>query len=94
MGLCAQWFSFLGVVEFGTTGIDSVWYRLIATAAPTTWLKLGVEWKRFVGLGPHVTISIPETPISLWATWAPIEPEGLKALVTLERTVLGVKIAF
>lgn len=90
-----DWFSLAGFVEFDTTGLDGLWYKLVATAAPTSWLKLGIEWRRFVGLGPHVSVSIPKTPISLWLTWSPIEPEGLGGShFTPERIMLGVQVGF
>ncbi len=89
-----DWFSFSGALELDTTGLDGLWYGLIATSAVTEWLKLGIEWRRFVGIGPHVSVSIPETPLTLWATWAPIEPEGLGNIVNLDRMMVGVKIGF
>ncbi|MFH1286209.1 MAG: hypothetical protein ABII02_00465 [Candidatus Magasanikbacteria bacterium] len=92
-------FSFFGAVEFNTRSFDGeqtgLWYRLVATGSATSWLKVGVEWRRFAGLGPHVAVKIPETPVGLWVSWMPLEPEGLDGnIVNLDRFLLGGKVGF
>lgn len=92
-------FSFIGSVEFNTKSFNgqqtSLWYRLVATGAVTDWMKLGVEWRRFAGLGPHVAVKIPETPVGLWVSWMPLEPEGVDGnIVNLDRFLLGGKVGF
>lgn len=69
------------------------WYDLTGTYSVTDWIKIGLRDRRFVGAGPHVVTTIPSTPISLWATWSPVDPEGL-AKSDLTRFLLGSALAF
>ncbi|MDO8509914.1 MAG: hypothetical protein Q7S24_02110 [bacterium] len=92
-------FSFLGIVEFDNfvfQGDDAgVWYDLKAMAQPLEWLAVGVEARRFVGVGPWVELKVPSTPLSVWCTWAPIDPEKLDGqLGHLSRFMFGAKASY
>lgn len=69
------------------------WYDFTGTYTVTDWLKVGLRDRRFVGAGPHVNMTIPSTPLSIWATWTPIDPEGL-AKTDSTRFLLGSALAF
>lgn len=70
-----------------------LWYDFTGTYEMISWLRAGVRDRRFVGAGPHVVGSIPSTPLSLWLTWTPVDPEGL-APTDLTRFLVGSQIAF
>lgn len=76
-----DWFSCFALAEYDLHSFDGnhtgVWYKIVATGSPVEWLQLGAEWRRFVGLGPHLSVSIPQTPVQAYVTWTPIEPERL-----------------
>lgn len=69
------------------------WYDFTGTYAANNWLKLGIRDRRFVGAGPHISATIPSTPLSVWVTWTPIDPEGL-AKTDLTRFLLGSQLTF
>ena len=69
------------------------WYDFTGTYTVADWLKLGLRDRRFVGAGPHVNVSIPSTPLSIWATWTPVDPEGL-VKTDSTRFLLGSALAF
>ena len=76
------------------TGDDiGAWYDFTGTYSVNDWLKLGLHDRRFVGAGPHIVTSVPSTPVSLWATWSPIDPEGL-VKTDSTRFLLGSALAF
>lgn len=85
-------FSLVGVVEWGTDGDSDLWYKFVTTYKVTNWFKAGIELRRFAGVGPHLSIDIPDTTLSLWASWVPVDIET--GDTTLERTLFGVKLGF
>ncbi|MDD2656943.1 MAG: hypothetical protein PHQ18_05275 [Patescibacteria group bacterium] len=84
-------FSFLGIFEWDLNGVSGLWYKAIASYQVTDWLKLGVEGRRFKGIGPHVSAALWNTKLSLWASWVPFNPEGESDVA---RTMFGLKYGF
>ena len=84
-------FSFLGIFEWDLNGADGLWYKAIASFQLANWLKLGVEGRRHKGIGPHASVSLWDTKLSLWASWVPIDPEGDSDIA---RTMFGLKYGF
>lgn len=65
-------FDTLWWVEWDHLGTNSVWYDAFVRYQVLDPLRVGVRFSRFVGSGPTVWTSIPNTPIGAWVTWAPI----------------------
>lgn len=94
-----EWFAFFGAVEFNSDSFDvqqtGLWYKVVATATTTDWLRIGLEWRRFAGLGPHIDVTVPGVPLEFWVSWTPIEPEGLDGgIVHFDRFLFGGKVVF
>jgi len=73
-------FSFLGIVEFDPKsfkGDDSgVWFDLTPKYQVLDWLAVGAKYRRPVGTGPLIELSLPTTPsAAIWCSWMPIDPE-------------------
>lgn len=92
-------YSLLAIVEFDNATFrgesDGVWYDLRAMAQPLAWLTVGIEARRFAGVGPRIDLKIPQTPLSVWCTWTPFELEKLDGqLGHLSRFMFGALASF
>lgn len=71
--------SLLCLYENGGSGY---WYSVSPTVQIKKWLTVGILAKRFAGVGPLVRVSIPKTPIQIWAVPAyDFEFEQQKTLI-------------
>ncbi|MBU0546194.1 hypothetical protein KKA13_02985 [Patescibacteria group bacterium] len=90
--------SFLGIVEFNPQTFQGdasgVWFDLTPKAQIVPWLTAGAKWRRGVGVGPLAEISIPPTPIALWASWMPIDPERVGGATHPKRFLIGAQGRF
>lgn len=57
--------SLLGAVEAGGSG---KWYMVDYKALIAKGIKAGVIFKRFLGIGPQVSVDIPKTPVTINGT--------------------------
>lgn len=72
-------FSLLCIYEDGGSGY---WYSVNPTVQIKKWLTAGILAKRFAGVGPFVRVSIPKTPLQIWAVPAyDFEFEQQKTLI-------------
>lgn len=78
-------------IEFDHSGAGGVWYDLWIKYQPFDWLGVGPRARRFVGIGPTVWFSVPNTPIGLWLSWLPI---GFEEGTNATRAVGAVSLTF
>jgi len=71
--------SILAIYENGGSGY---WYNISATCQINKWLKVGILSKRFLGTGPQLHVSIPNTPVRIWGSVGyDTEAEKIKQMI-------------
>lgn len=87
----------LATVELNNATFDGddtgLWYDITTTYKLMDWLSIGIRDRRTVGAGPHFVLTQPTAKVSLWTTWAPIDPEGI-APTDPTRFLLGTQLGF
>ncbi|MDD4989957.1 MAG: hypothetical protein PHW31_01450 [Candidatus Pacebacteria bacterium] len=77
--------SLLAIYENGGSGY---WYNISAFYQVNKWLKAGVLSKRFLGTGPQIKVSIPNTPFQAW--WS----IGYDTEVDKTKQMIGVVVVY
>lgn len=80
--------SLLSTFENGGSGW---WNRTVTSWQTSKWLSLGAEYRRFVGLGPRIEVTIPEASTSLWITIPLYDPEKV---VQETKVLSGIMFSF
>ncbi len=75
-----QPFALLASVEFDHHGTEGVWYDCIATGSWDELITVGIQARRYVGIGPRIEVSGSDGAIKFWGSWTPIDPEQQQVL--------------